>query len=120
MTITKNVTAGTMSDLRALSSLACEIEIAHCLTSIASRFGSVLHVHPLPALLRSGRKSASFMVVFDTDVAAMLAAREMDCPMFGFTTVIVSIPRVDDEEQGMVPQQAALPVQFNENVRGMI
>jgi hypothetical protein len=108
------------SDLGALSSLGCDMEVAHCLRSIGSQFGRVLHVHPLPALLKSGRKAASFLVVFDSDGSAVRASREMDCPLFGFTTVIVSIPRDNEELKIPSPPQLSPAIQFNATHRGMI
>ncbi len=83
----------TCPEILALAARPDEFEIIAGLREIAGRYGEVRAVTSLAGLAQAAEGVATFLVDFATTSAALLAARELDCPLFGYHTLIVSIPR---------------------------
>lgn len=77
----------------ALVSLDNEMEIIERLNALAGDFGTVVGISPLPELIKSDKETATYLISFEMTHEALAAARELQCVMVGFTTVMVSIPR---------------------------
>lgn len=70
-----------------------EVEIVASLRNIAGRYGRVLEVSLLPEPVKEGSPVSTFLIDFEMTLEAVAAARAMQCPLAGFSTVMVSIPR---------------------------
>lgn len=79
-------------ELLALAGLA-EPEIIRRLNAVGERFGKVRNVLLLPKLADTGRRQLTFLVNFESALDASRAGRAMNCPLYGYTTIIVSLPQ---------------------------
>jgi hypothetical protein len=64
------------------------------LTAVGERFGKVRGVLLLPKLTDSNQNYATFLVNFETGADATRAAQTLNCPLYGYTTVIVAVPQM--------------------------
>jgi hypothetical protein len=87
--------------VEALASLGSQEEMIIGLRAIAGRHGKVLGVSRLPALVQSEKGVATFLIDFETTREALIASRQMKCPVFGYSTLIVSIPLLNNKPGGL-------------------
>lgn len=76
------------------------------LAHIAERFGKVQSVLLLSAQPELEAASSTFLVNFAAHADAFQAARELHCQLYGFTSVIVSLPRM----MSLSPERDSQPV----------
>ncbi len=79
-------------ELLALAELAAP-EIIRRLNAVGERFGKVRNVLLLPKLADAGRQQLTFLVNFASALDASRAGRALNCPLYGYTTLIVSLPQ---------------------------
>jgi hypothetical protein len=84
----RSATTPEIADLRFLSS---EAKMIDALKEIAGVFGKTLSVSPMPQTTRSD--DHLFLIHFDQTRDAIAASKAMKCYLYGFSTLMVSIPR---------------------------
>ncbi len=84
----------TIADLRFLSS---EAKMVEALREIAGVFGKTLSVTPMPKTAKSN--DHLFLIHFDQTRDAIAASKAMKCYLYGFSTLMVSIPAIEGDER---------------------
>lgn len=85
--------ANRLSEIEAmvLHGLDDEEIIMDMLGGFASRYGNVVRIWQLPESLRADRSIATYLIDYESIADAVAAAREMECPLAGPSTVVVSM-----------------------------
>lgn len=84
-------------EIEALALLASEAEMVDALRDIAAGYGSVAAVSPIATVSRGDAETRLFSINFERTVDAMAASRGLQCYLFGFSTLIVPVPKGDDD-----------------------
>jgi hypothetical protein len=79
--------------IQALSHLPSSAAVQAGLWDIASQYGKVAVITPLPSSSQSPLNHQIFLVDYEDTVDAIAASRGLKCQLFGFSTLLVSIPR---------------------------
>lgn len=80
----------------ALGFLESEARIAERLKYLASAYGKVVSVTPIPRSTEEERKVSVFLVDFEDTRGAMAASHGLKCYLIGFSTLVVPVPRHTD------------------------
>lgn len=83
--------------IEALASSGSEFEIVEQLRKIAGNYGNVAGIFHPPATIQPELKDNIFLVEFETTVDALAASKGLNCPLVGFSTLIVWVPRPANE-----------------------
>lgn len=81
-------------EIESLGRLASQEEIRGELGRVASNFGKITTVMPLPKRGEEEGNRCGFLVCFEQTMDALAASRHWRCVLFGFTTVVVFINSV--------------------------
>ena len=79
--------------IEALASSGSEYEIVEQLRNIAGDYGNVTGIFHPPATMQPELKDNIFLVKFETTVDALAASKGLKCPLVGFSTLMVWVPR---------------------------
>ncbi len=82
-------------EIEALALLGTEAEMVDALRDIAGGYGNITAVSPIATVSRGEAETRLFSVSFERTVDAMAASRGLQCYLFGFSTLIVPVPRND-------------------------
>lgn len=79
-------------ELENLALSSSEPQIEKDLVRIVSVFGALKSISQMMPAVEFGRKERIFFVDFEEAHDAMAAANDLDCVLFGFSTVVVRVP----------------------------
>jgi hypothetical protein len=80
-------------EIDALAYLDSESEMYRRLMEIAGAYGRVLDISSLPKMLQADEDGVTFLVDFEMTVSAVSASKDLRCPLIGFSTLVVWVPR---------------------------
>lgn len=86
-------TLSSMQEVEAVCLPGSESRIVENLTLFLGEFGKINSVSFMPPSIDGGMEELVFFVNFEKSDAAMSAANSLDCILYGFSTVVVRIPR---------------------------
>ena len=78
-------------EIESLGDLASLDEVRGELGRVASSFGKIATILPLPHKCQEGVDRCGFLVCFEETVDALAASRHWHCILFGFTSVAVFV-----------------------------
>ena len=83
--------------IEALSGLDTETDMIERLRQVAGIYGSVLGVSRLPPMMQADQEDSIFLVDYELTMDALSASKELKCPLVGFSTLVVWVPRQGKE-----------------------
>ncbi len=78
-------------EIESLGNLSSPDEIRGELGKVASNYGAISAILPLPKKSGESTDHYGFLVCFEKTVDALAASRHWHCVLFGFTTVVVFV-----------------------------
>ncbi len=78
-------------EIESLGKLASPEEVRGELGKVASNFGKISSILPLPKKSDETADQCGFLVCFEQTMDALAASRHWHCILFGFTTVVVFV-----------------------------
>lgn len=78
-------------EIESLGSLASPEEVRGELGRVASNYGKISTILPLPKKSDESADHYGFLVCFEKTIDALAASRRWHCVLFGFTTVVVFV-----------------------------
>ncbi len=78
-------------EIESLGKLASPEEVRGELGKVASNFGKINSILPLPKKSDETADQCGFLVCFEKTMDALAASRHWHCILFGFTTVVVFV-----------------------------
>lgn len=79
-------------EIQALGQMPSQAAMLGELLQIASRYGKVGEITPLDNLRQGSSDTQIFLVNYEDTADAIVAARKLKCHLFGFSTLLVSVP----------------------------
>ncbi|WP_439114747.1 hypothetical protein [Hydrogenophaga sp.] len=79
-------------EIQALSHMGSKHAVLGGLLAIASRYGKVGEITALERPQNAASDHDIFLVNFEETADAIVAARKLKCHLFGFSTLLVSVP----------------------------
>lgn len=79
-------------EILALGQMQTQVAMLSGLRDIASRYGKVGDITQLANPHNAPQDQQVFLVNFDDTADAIAAARKLKCHLFGFSTLLVSVP----------------------------
>jgi hypothetical protein len=79
-------------EIQALGQMPSQAAMLGELLQIASRYGKVGEITPLDNPRQGPSDTQIFLVNYEDTADAIVAARKLKCHLFGFSTLLVSVP----------------------------